>query len=395
MKTTPVLSRCGMIFILLAAGCTTAMHPVLTGGPVPPPAPAEPRPPAFEFVRIPAGSFLMGSPEGEPGRYPAEGPQTLVTISRPFWLGKTEVTQGQWQKIMGNNPSENAGDDRLPVENVSWNMAMEFCRKLTAQERAAGRLPDGYVYTLPTDAQWEYACRAGTTGIFPGDLDEIAWYNQNGGRLTHPVGGKKPNAWGLYDMTGNVWEWILDRTQPGAQRLPGGAITDPAGLPTGNNRIRRGGGVIGGPDTLRSASFNGDRDATFVSNNTGFRIALSVPAVARALKPVRTEPVRQVGTVSLRVAIDLSNILRLQDTAFLNNHTSLRDALANVSRTASAVLSARSGDSEAVDELTSAYATAVDEALAISEAVSRRTSESDQAVARAKELHALLTVLRP
>jgi formylglycine-generating enzyme required for sulfatase activity len=158
------------------------------------------------LMPIPTGTFTMGSIDGDVD----ERPVTRVTISAGFWMGKTEVTQGQWRSIMGNNPSAFKGDDQRPVECVSYADAQAFCRKLTERERAAGRLPDGYVYALPTEAQWEYSCRAGTTGQYAGDLDMIAWYRANSGGQTHPVAQKQANAWGLHDMQGNVWEWCAD-----------------------------------------------------------------------------------------------------------------------------------------------------------------------------------------
>jgi formylglycine-generating enzyme required for sulfatase activity len=152
----------------------------------------------------------------------------------PFLLGKHEVTQAQWEAVMGNNPSvfKKSGAD-APVENVSWDDAMAFCKKLNERERAAGRLPGGYEYTLPTEAQWEYACRAGSHGDYgkladgsEGKLDEMGWYNRNSGGKTHPVGQKKPNAWGLYDMHGNVREWCLDEEGSFRVYRGGGWFTD-------------------------------------------------------------------------------------------------------------------------------------------------------------------------
>jgi formylglycine-generating enzyme required for sulfatase activity len=158
---------------------------------------------------IPKGKFTMGSPEKEKGRYDSEGPQHRVTFDQGFWMAETEVTQAQYQAVMGENPSLFKGED-LPVEQVSWHQAVEFCRKLAERERRAGKLSSGWVYRLPSEAEWEYAARAGSTGARYGALDEIAWYEGNAGSETHPVGKRLSNAWGLHDMLGNVWEWCQD-----------------------------------------------------------------------------------------------------------------------------------------------------------------------------------------
>ncbi len=166
----------------------------------------------MKFQYIPWGSFLMGSPEDDPDRDGDEVPQHPVKITKGFYLATTEVTQKHWKTVMGeqNNPSDFKGDD-LPIENVSWNDAVEFCRKLSTKE--------GKTYRLPTEAEWEYACRAGTTTRYnTGDdenaLKEAGWYDNNSDWKTHPVGQKKPNIWGLYDMHGNVSEWCQDGYGP-------------------------------------------------------------------------------------------------------------------------------------------------------------------------------------
>ena len=128
-------------------------------------------------------------------------------------MGRYEVTQAQWQAVMGNNPSNFKGCDQCPVETVSWDDAQEFIRKLNAQN-------DGYKYRLPSEAEWEYACRAGTTGDYAGNLDEMAWYGKNSGGKTHSVGQKQANGLGLYDMHGNVWEWVEDRYHHNYNRAP-------------------------------------------------------------------------------------------------------------------------------------------------------------------------------
>jgi formylglycine-generating enzyme required for sulfatase activity len=215
----------------------------------------------LELLPIPAGSFMMGSPASEKDRLDNEGPQTEVTLTQDFWLGKTEVTQRQWEAIMGNNPSRFKGGNR-PVERVNWEVAMEFCRKLTERERAAGRLLGGLKYTLPTEAQWEYACRAGATTRFSyGDdpdfeaIDEHAWYYQNSELQTHDVGEKLGNAWGLHDMHGNVVEWCLDWLTDG---YPGGSVTDPSGPQSGMERVFRGGGWGNSAWHSRTAERGGD-----------------------------------------------------------------------------------------------------------------------------------------
>lgn len=153
---------------------------------------------AMEMVWCPPGAFTMGSPVGEAGRDDDEK-QRRVTVTNGFWMAKTEVTQAQWQSVTGKNPSEHKGDDNLPVENVSWKAARKFCNRTGLQ--------------LPIEAEWEYACRAGSTEPYAGSgrLDEMGWYKDNSGSQTHPVGGKSANAWGLMDMHGNVSEWCEDQ----------------------------------------------------------------------------------------------------------------------------------------------------------------------------------------
>ena len=183
----------------------------------------------MEFVWVPAGEFRMGSTS--PEAHNDEQPVTQVRISRGFWMGKHEVTQSEWQGVMGTNPSEFSGCGLCPVEEVSWNDAREFIGRLNG--RAGGNR-----YRLPTEAEWEYAARAGTTGDRYGNLDAIAWYGANSGHRTHPVGQKAPNAWGLHDMLGNVLEWVADWYDD----YPGGVVTDPRGPVSGSYRVYRGGG---------------------------------------------------------------------------------------------------------------------------------------------------------
>jgi serine/threonine protein kinase len=238
----------------------------------------------LKLAWCPAGSFTMGSPTTETGRQPDEGP-VPVTLSSGFWLGKHEVTQGQWQQVMGTTPWKGKTfakeGSEYPATYVAYDDpassddAVEFCLKLTDSERKAGRLPTTWKYDLPTEAQWEYACRTGKTGRFSfGEneslLGQYAWYQSNadkfGEEYAHQVGQKLANAWGLHDMHGNVWEMCRDLLQ---EKLPGGR--DPEGV-SGSIRVHRGGGGYDGSVRCRSAYRRGstpdDRDYYL-----GFRLA--------------------------------------------------------------------------------------------------------------------------
>ncbi|MGJ3244324.1 MAG: formylglycine-generating enzyme family protein [Opitutales bacterium] len=227
--------------------------------------------PNLAFAALPAGTFWMGSPTTAPGYKEFESPATLVTISRPFWMSRTEVTQEAWEEIMGDNPSEFLGDPRLPVETVDYGQAVAFCRALTEREAEAGRLPPGYVYRLPTEAEWEYACRADSDDPFPGRLIEHAWHRDNSGGRTHPVASLKPNPWGLYDMLGNVFEWTLNWVGP----YPGGMVTDPPESPiSGERRATRGGSWVTQPESLRPAERGAD-EPDALAMLLGFRVVLA------------------------------------------------------------------------------------------------------------------------
>lgn len=222
------------------------------------------------FCGIPPGQFAMGSPPGESGRSDDERQHTVI-LSERFWLARTECTQGQWEAVMGTNPSQSKGSD-LPVENVSWADAAEFCRKLTERERSAGRLPEGWEFALPTEVRWEYACRAGSEGPYAGDLGAMGWYAENSGGKTHPAGGKAANAWGLCDMHGNVWEWCADWYG----EYPGEVVRDPPGPPSGSIRVDRGGGWDCTAPLCRSADRSWDTPDSRI-DYLGFRPA-AVPA---------------------------------------------------------------------------------------------------------------------
>jgi formylglycine-generating enzyme required for sulfatase activity len=231
------------------------------------------------MVWIAPGTFTMGSPPNEKDRRPYEGPQTKVTISRGFLMSKYEVTQAQYKAVVGGNPSHFKGDNK-PVEQVSWNDAVSYCAKLTGKEKAAGVLPAGYEYRLPTEAEWEYACRARTTTRFSfgndeSQLGQYDWYGSNSSGTTHPVGQKKPNRWGLYDMHGNVREWCQDWWD----NYPGGSVIDPQGPATGINRVLRGGAYA---MAARSSANREDNDfkPSDHSIGLGFR-----PVLALATNP--------------------------------------------------------------------------------------------------------------
>ena len=226
----------------------------------------------MQILWCPQGSFVIGSPDGERYRIKDEA-QTAVEFSRGFWLGKTEVTQGEWKAVMGggSNPSSFKTSDRHPVENVTWEDAMEFCRKLTQRERAAGVLPEGWAYTLPTEAQWEYACRAGTKDPYAAPVGLMAWHKGNSFQTTHPAGKRSYNPWGFFDMHGNVWEWCRDHY---ASPYAGGL--DPKGPKNGTQHVTRGGGWNEDARYCRSAfrSFPGRLSLRPTRGTIGFRVAL-------------------------------------------------------------------------------------------------------------------------
>jgi formylglycine-generating enzyme required for sulfatase activity len=223
----------------------------------------------WEGVLAPAGTFTMGSPESEgPGRQPAEK-QHKVTLTKPFYIGKFELTQKQYEKVTGQNPSTIKGDD-LPVANLTAADAQDFCDKMSKLT--------GKAVKLPTEAQWEYACRAGTTTAYntgekPEDLERAAWFGANSDKKPHPVGQKAPNNWGLYDMHGNIREYTRDLYKPDPQP----DATDPEGPKDGDtkNHVVRGGAFTANAlkaGNCRSAS----RRPTEGKTLTGFRIIVEI-----------------------------------------------------------------------------------------------------------------------
>lgn len=240
--------------------------------------PPAPTPEGMVWIR--PGRFQIGSPPDEKGHGTDEDPPTEVVITRGFWMGQHEVTQAEYSAVMGNNPSGFLGDTNHPVERVTWNEANAYCVKKTVLEREAGRLPAGFVYRLPTEAEWEYACRAGTTTRFSfGDdlaeteLRDYAWFINNSDSSTHPVGRLKPNPWGLYDLHGNVWEWCQDLWQ---DAYPGGSVTNYTGSTDGWLRVARGGSWLYDAAFSRSAN----RDNYGPDNrcsDIGFRVVLAAP----------------------------------------------------------------------------------------------------------------------
>ena len=225
----------------------------------------------MDLVLIPAGSFMMGSPDSSRGAAYDEKPQHPVRITRPFYAGKYPVTQEQWKAVMGSNPSRFKGP-KNPVEKVSWDDCRKFLEKLNAKSG----MPWGK-FVLPTEAQWEYACRAGSTTRYCfGDedptLNEYAWYTKTTfGNGTHPVGQKKPNAWGLYDVHGNVWEWCSDWYD--GRYYAGSPTDDPAGPAMGSCRVNRGGSWLDYQWECRSAR-RGDSVPDLSYDAVGLRVCL-------------------------------------------------------------------------------------------------------------------------
>jgi len=219
---------------------------------------------------VPPGRFRMGSPPDEPLRDKDEIPHE-VTFERGFFMAETECTQAQWMAILTNNPSHGKAPDQ-PVNQVSWPEAKEYCRRLTLAQRDRGLIPDRWEWDLPTEAQWEYACRAGTTGAFAGDLPSMAWIESNSEGRAHAVKTRAPNAWGLHDLHGSVWEWCRDWYGD----YPSDPVVDPTGPAAGTFRTYRGGSRIYGARRARSA-IRGAMTPELKGDYLGFRPVLLPP----------------------------------------------------------------------------------------------------------------------
>ncbi|MCW5200380.1 SUMF1/EgtB/PvdO family nonheme iron enzyme [Desulfobulbus sp. F4] len=219
----------------------------------------------IEFVYVPGGCFKMGSAVGEKGRFIWEGPMHEVCLNG-FWIGKYEVTQEQWQKIMGDNPSGFSRGGQYPVENVSWEDTQEFLNRLN--ERSAK------VYRLPTEAEWEYTCRAGGTAKYCGgdNPDVLAWHEENSGKKTHPAGRKLPNAFSVHDMSGNVWEWCGDKFDKDYYAA-GGVRNNPRGPSGEGERVVRGGSAGSRVHNCRAA-FRYKNWPDYQENLIGFRVVM-------------------------------------------------------------------------------------------------------------------------
>ncbi len=267
------------LFLALGqSGCDTkAPGPGSGSSGTPPPSAKQALVPGTNMVSIKAGTFMRL-------KYP-------VAITRDFWIGKYEVTQSEFGALVGRNPSHFTGDSNRPVEKITFFEATAYCSAITQRERAAGRLPPDYEYRLPSEAEWEYACRAGTTNLFSfGDdvktADQVAWTAENSDATTHPVGQKQPNPWGLHDMHGNVWEWCQDWFEA----YPAAPLTDPTGPATSKFKLFRGGGWNQDIEYARSAN----RFMMSPSNGihfVGFRIALGhkrpEPAPVSQMNPLK------------------------------------------------------------------------------------------------------------
>jgi formylglycine-generating enzyme required for sulfatase activity len=262
-----------LALVMLTSGCPQPVNidakTILLPGDIP-----------LELLWIPPGSFMMGSPEDEQNSFDNEGPQHEVTITEGFWMSKFPITQAQWEAIMGDNPSQFQGENR-PVEQVMW----DDIRGTDGYLETLNAIYQGYNFRLPSEAEWEYAYRAGTmTRFYWGDdpdntdIDDYAWYWGNSAignlRQTHPVGQKMPNAWGLHDMAGNVWEWCEDDWHSSYNDAPsdGSAWVD---TPRGSWRMLRGGSCTTFPQGCRAA-FRYNLNPDYFDFNIGFRVVCTM-----------------------------------------------------------------------------------------------------------------------
>ena len=267
-RSETIVTACFSLSLLLATGCACRPNKYFTldlGQSV-----------TMKLVRIDAGAFVMGSPRTEKERYENEGPQRQVTISKPFYMGITEVTQAQWRVVMSTEPWKGKEyakpGDNYPAGNITWTEALAFCTALSKKT--------GVCVRLPTEAEWEYACRAGTTSAYcfgntVSRLGGYAWYKGNaeskGEMYAHCAGRKTPNQWGLYDMHGNTWEWCSDWY---AARYAKADTRDPKGPLAGELRVLRGGSWWDRPEFCRAASrFFCTPPIPYI--NHGFRVVVS------------------------------------------------------------------------------------------------------------------------
>lgn len=232
----------------------------------------------LELVRIEPGAFMMGSPDNEPDHDISEGPVHQVTIAKPFYMGKFEVTQAQWKVIRGNM-SKAADGDEYPADGISWGDATNWCTEMSKNLHVAIR--------LPTEAEWEYACRAGTKSAFafgptlsPSQASITVGEGPKKATKTDPVGSFKPNAWGLYDMHGNVWEWCIDSLQPDYDQAPSNGSAWVV-MENQFNRVRRGGSWKEPAGNCRSAvrygSSGSEKEPDMRNDQVGFRVVVDVP----------------------------------------------------------------------------------------------------------------------
>jgi formylglycine-generating enzyme required for sulfatase activity len=262
IKSKSLFSVAGLLLVMI--GLTSFATACKSDKPKPQPGNLITNSIGMKLIYVPAGDFNMGSPPEEKGRQDDELLHK-VKITCPFRIGMTEVTQAQWQTVMGNNPANFTGDD-LPVEKISWKSAIAFCKKLSETE--------GKTYRLPTEAEWEYACRAGVTGPVAGtgQIDDMAWYDENSKEQSHTVATKTPNTWGIFEMHGNVSEWCGDYY---SSDYPEADVTDPIGPSEGKYRVIRGGSWGYFEPSCRCAA-RSSAPTSYQLKQTGFRVVMEI-----------------------------------------------------------------------------------------------------------------------